>query len=83
MSKYDVLNDLQSASAEQRLAVLRPEFLGEISRITGFATLLQESMKEVSAENSLPPEWTDWAEQIIIASENMRELLLMMTSNPE
>jgi len=83
MSKYDSLKDLQSAPAEQRLGILRPEFLGEISHINGYATLIKESIKEASAVNNLPPEWTEWAEQIIVASENMKELLLMMTSNPE
>lgn len=83
MSKYDSLKDLQSAPAEQKLAVLRPEFLGEISHIKGYAALIKASMKESSVVSNLPAEWSEWAEQIIVASENMKELLLLMTSNPE
>lgn len=83
MSKFDTLKDYQSASAHQKLAAIGNEFTTPIAVVNGYAIILKKSFRELNATNNLPPDWDEWIDKIIVASEDMKEILKIMTSNPE
>ena len=83
MPKFDALKDYQSATAEQKLAALGNELTLQIAIVNGFAALLKDYVKEATTANCISDDCNDWISKIFAASEDMKEILKILTPNPE
>ena len=83
MSKFDGLKDYQSATAEEKLQVVRHEFIRQIAIVNGFASILKEPICEATKTSSISVECNDWIARILEASNDMREILDIMTLHSE
>lgn len=83
MSKFDTLKDLQSVTAEQKLAIVGHEFVRQIAIVNGYASLLKDSVSEIVANGGISEDCNDWVNKILEASDDMKEILHIMTSNPQ
>ncbi|MBA3868089.1 MAG: hypothetical protein H0X30_02960 [Anaerolineae bacterium] len=81
MSKFDDLKYAQSATAEEKLQIVRHEFLRQIAIVNGYASILKEPIGDAAKTNSIFVECSDWIDKILEASYDMSEILDIMTSN--
>jgi len=83
MSKFDGLKYSQSATPEEKLQVIRHEFVRQIAIVNGYASILKDAVNEAVAKNGISEDCNEWVSKLLEASEDMKEILDIMTSNPQ
>ena len=80
MSKYDQLKQYRDRSPEERLAALRSEMLTPIGTIHGYSRIIKDHLDKGKIEG-VPNDFNHWIDRITEASENLREILEILTVN--